>query len=353
MSLSPHLKIEPKEAQSAHSTLISLKALNPNLKVQKDSKFIYFPINKESLSKIKLKIKNAQFVNKKEIAQVSQVKKIKEPLKNKLSNQEFSHLLSSYDIVGDIAILEIADELKSKQLLIANEILNSNKKIKTVAVKSSATEGKFRIRKITPIAGEIKTNTISKESNCQFKIDINSAYYTNRFSTDRLDISSQIKENENILVLFSGVCPYPIVIEKHSNPNQIIAIELNPKAHKLAQENIKLNKCKKIQAINADVKKELGNPKYNNWAGRILMPHPSASMDFLPQAISAAKPNAIIHLYTFAPAQTPNAPFQIAEEIAKNIKSSSISLKLLNSKVVRPFSKEKSQVRLDLKVIKG
>ncbi|MFH0927521.1 MAG: hypothetical protein V1822_02980, partial [Candidatus Micrarchaeota archaeon] len=291
-------------------------------------------------------------IQKLPIPQPHQAKPIKELLKNKLTKKEFLYLFSSYDIVGSIAIIDIPKGLGKKKKLIANELLNSSKILKTVAIKSGATQGKYRIRKITPIAGIKTTKTISSESGCKFKIDINKAYYTNRFASDRLEIASQLTQNENVLALFSGICPYPIVIEKNAKnlPKKIIAIELNPQAHKLAIENISINKCSKIEAIHADAKKELKKKKYKDWENRILMPHPTQAMHFLGDAINAAKSGAIIHFYTFAPPENPKAPYSGAIVQAK---AQNASLKLLHAKIVRPFSKEKSQVRLDLKVIKG
>jgi tRNA (guanine37-N1)-methyltransferase len=317
--------------------------------VQKSKDYIYFPLLNEKISQIKSKIKRAKIVTKNSIEQPQKVKPLKELLSNKLNRDEQKSIFSSYDLVGDIAILDIPNKLEHKQNLIANEILRSNKKIKTIAIKTSATKGKYRIRKIKPIAGKKTTKTICVESGCRFTVDLNKTYYTNRFSHDRLDIASQVKPNENILVLFSGICPYPIVIEKHANPKKIIAIELNADAHKLALENIELNRCSKIDAINADVLYELQEPEYNSWADRILMPHPSASMQFFECALKSSKSNGIIHLYSFAPTQNIEDPFLQANDIAKKI---GVRIKLLHIKVVRPFSKQKTQIRADIKVIK-
>ena len=259
--------------------------------------------------------------------------------------------LPPYEMIGTIALIEFPKYYRGQEKA-AKKILIQHKNLKTAAKKASATQGKYRIRKIKPIAGEKTTETMCKESNCQFKIDLNKAYYTNRFSHERLRIASLIKKQENILVLFSGICPFPIVIEKNTNglPNQIIAIELNKEAHRLALENISLNKCKKITAINADAKTELKKKKYKNWAHRILMPHPSASMDFFPQALSAAKNSSIIHLYAFD--QTGQNGKNILKKANSMAKRKKLKLKLINSRVARPFSAKTEQIVLDLKLIK-
>ena len=58
-------------------------------------------------------------------------------------------------------------------------------------------------------------------------------------------ISSQIpalvlhpKPGEKVLVMFSGCAPYPVVIGRNTKAKEIYGIELNPLAHKFAEENV-------------------------------------------------------------------------------------------------------------------
>lgn len=253
--------------------------------------------------------------------------------------------LPPYEMIGSIAMLDIPKGFRGEKKA-AMLILKEHKNIKTVAKKASATEGKYRIRKIKYVAGEKTTKTICKESGCSFVVDLNKTYYTPRFSHERLRVASQVKAGEKILALFSGICPYPIVIEKNAKekPGQIIAMELNSQAHKMALENIKLNKCKTIEAINADVKKELAKKKYARWADRILMPHPSMALKYLGQALKAAKKGAIIHLYFFAPAKADKKfLFDMVKEKVKKKR-----LKLIAYRMARPFCASVSQYVMDL-----
>ena len=258
--------------------------------------------------------------------------------------------LSTYDIIGKIAILDLPKELEKYKKEIAKFLMQKNKNIQTVAQRQTATKGEYRIRKISIITGKKTTKTINRESGANFLVDINKMYYSPRFSEERLRIARQVKENENVLVLFSGICPYPIIIEKYSKPRQIIAIELNKKAHTYALENIKMNKCKKIIAINADVRKELQKKKYLNWADRIIMPYPTKAEMFFNAALKVAKKNSIIHLYTFKKGKE-NAQ-TILKRIEKRLKNKKIKLKLIFWKKVRPYSKEIDQLVLDIKIIK-
>jgi len=50
---------------------------------------------------------------------------LKQALKNKLTKKEKQVLVRSYDVIGDIAIIEIPDELKKKETLIAETLLKT------------------------------------------------------------------------------------------------------------------------------------------------------------------------------------------------------------------------------------
>lgn len=258
----------------------------------------------------------------------------------------------SYDFIGSIALLEMPKGYRGEKKF-AKQILNSRPNIKTVAKKAGATGGKYRIRKIKYILGEKTSKTICRESGCNFVIDLNKAYYTPRFGSERLRISGQIKEGENILALFAGIGPYPIVIEKHcKNAGQIVSIELNPDAFEFMKQNILLNKCVKIIPLLGDVKYILGKRgDLKNWADRIIMPHPTEALKFLPSAIRCAKNGGIIHLYSFG--KTKNSKDEIFEKAKKIAKKQKAKIRLLGWRVARPYSKDVEQAVLDLKVIKA
>ena len=198
--------------------------------------------------------------------------------------------MPSFDQIGNIVVFnEKISKDKAKSFL--------NNRTKTVAYKSEKYSGKLRLPKITLLAGIKTKETTHKESGCSFRLNIEKCYFSVRSSNERLRIAKQVKNNESILCLFSGIAPFPIVIEKHSNPKEIYAIELNKECHKYAKENLILNKSKKIKLFQGDVKKVL--PKIKKKFNRILMPHPSDSFSYLLFALNYVQRKGIIHFYTF------------------------------------------------------
>lgn len=224
---------------------------------------------------------------------------LKECLKCKLTKKERPLLVRAFDAVGDIAIIEIPKELEKKERLIAQTLLSLFKNIKTVAKKLGGHKGKYRTQKLRIIAGENKKTTEYKESKVRIKLDVEKCYFSPRLSNERLRIAKQIKKNEKILVMFSGVGVYPLVFAKNSQAKVIYGIELNPTAHRCAEENVKLNKVSdKIKLLKGDAKRTVKELKIK--FDRILMPLPKQAEDFLEGAFLVSKKGTLIHFYTFS-----------------------------------------------------
>lgn len=225
--------------------------------------------------------------------------KLKEYLKKYLTKSQLSLVPTSFDVVGDIAIFnEFPKELKKKEKTIANALLKLQKNIRVVAKKSKKYSGRLRTPKITILAGEKRKTATHKESNCLFNLDIEKCYFSTRTGSERLRIAKKVKKNESILVMFSGIAAFPIIIAKNKKPKEIYAIELNKTAHKFAEENIKLNKLTNVKLLKGDVKKVV--PTIKKKFDRIIMPLPKSAEKYLPLAEKYLKPKGTIHLYTFA-----------------------------------------------------
>src|SRR3989338_713945 len=155
---------------------------------------------------------------------------LKAALQEKLTEKELSLLKTSFDIIGNIAVLEIPPELRRKEKLIAETLMEIHRNIKTVCKKSSERKGIYRLRGIKKISGN-GFETIHRESGCRFKLDIRKAYFSVRESTERQRIADLVKEKEKVLVLFSGIGPSGVIIAKKC-PCQIKMVEINPTACK-------------------------------------------------------------------------------------------------------------------------
>jgi len=157
-----------------------------------------------------------------------------------------------FDIIGDIAIIKLNVPNVEE---IVKKIKEKHKYVKVILLQESKVECPFRIPKYKILWGENRTETIHKEFGLRFKVDVARCYYSPRLENERMRITKQVRENEEILVMFSGVNPYPIFIAKFSNPKLVYSVEINPFAVKYGLENVKLNKVEnKVITILGDVR---------------------------------------------------------------------------------------------------
>ena len=263
---------------------------------------------------------------------------LKKALK-KLTKKERSLVPRAFDTVGTIAIFnEFPKELKKKEKYIAQTLLALQKNVKTVAKKTKQYAGKLRTPKITLLAGEKTKETIHKENNVYLKLNVETCYFSTRTSNERKRIAKLVKKGESILVLFSGVAPFPCVIAKNAKAKEVYGIELNKKAHKYALENVRTNKLTNVTLLQGDVKRVL--PKLKKKFDRILLPLPKTAEKCVGLAKKKLKPKGTIHLYTF----TDETKFFA---LKKQYRTQFKTVKLVKSGVYAPG---KYRVCLDLKV---
>ncbi len=276
------LKVKKQYAEELRKYLLDNNLIDRNYKIESGPSCVYFPVNKK-LNKTNIKIKNTEIIKK-------SFKKIKE------EKPEID--ISSYDMVGDILIVD--EKVKLNKGIICN--LLKLKNIETIVKKTSGRTGKYRIKKHRFIAGVNKKTAIYKENGLRFKLNIDETYFSPRLSGERLRIAKLIKPDESVLVMFSGIAPYPLnIIKQQPKVKEICGIEINKKAHEFALESLQLNKYLKINKIRlycGDVRKIL--PKLNKKFNRIVMPLPKTSESFLGLAFRYLKKNGIIHLYKFS-----------------------------------------------------
>ena len=249
---------------------------------------------------------------------------LKDSLKGILNNAELKILHRSYDLIGDIAILDIPNELQKKEKTIATQLCKTHPHIKVVCKKIGNHYGKFRKQRLKIIYGEKRKETIHKENNILLKLHTEQCYFSPRLSYERMRIAKQVKKDENILVMFSGTGPYTFGLAKNTKAKSIIGIELNPTAHKYALENQILNKATNTQCLLGDASK-LVQPLKTKF-DRILMPLPKGAENFLSTAYKAAKESTIIHFYDFQH----ESDFKLSKEkVLESCKKAKISCKIL------------------------
>lgn len=223
---------------------------------------------------------------------------LKEALKEKLSKAELQKFIRSFDVVGDIAIIIIPPELEEKESLIGETILSLHKNIQVVAKRAGVYDGEFRTIPLTIIAGVNRKETEHKEYGVRFVLNPEKVYFSVRSASERKRIAQLVQTGEEVLVLFSGIGAFPLVIAGNSSAGRIVGIEKNPIAHEYAVRNLGRNKkITNVIFYEGDVVNQL--PGLDQPFDRVLMPLPKSAFLFLDESLAMVKSGGWLHFYAF------------------------------------------------------
>jgi tRNA (guanine37-N1)-methyltransferase len=202
-------------------------------------------------------------------------------------------LPTSYDTIGTIAVVKMADEVANYATQIGEAIVATQKSIKTVCSDSGVVD-RYRTRDIKIVAGEKTTETIHKEYGMTFAVDIAKVFFSPRLATERETVAKEVEAGEVVIDMFAGVGPFSILIAKTRSPKAVYAIDLNPEAIGLLKRNISLNKVSTVIPIEGDARAEVGRLEK---ADRIIMNLPHDANSYVLEAIRALRPGGVIHYY--------------------------------------------------------
>jgi tRNA (guanine37-N1)-methyltransferase len=230
-------------------------------------------------------------------------KPFKDKIKRVLSSSKAEAVSSSYDVVGDIAIVrilrpEVLDEKDYEA--IAGIIFESNPRIKTILRQDSPVGSPFRVRRLTYIAGEERTVTIHREYGCIYKIDLSKAFFSPRLSYERVRIAESIRDGEYIVNMFSGVGCFSIAIARLAKPRAVYSIDISRDAYTLMRENVSMNGVDHIVIPILGDARQTVESRLRGVADRVLEPLPDLAYAYLDVALKALKPDGgWIHYYNF------------------------------------------------------
>lgn len=267
-----------------------------------------------------------------------------------------------YDSFGNAVVLKFSSDWAEKaKKKFAEELLRKNKAIKTVLEKTGKFKGRLRKMQTKHLAGEKTKDVVYHENGCVFRFNVDDTYFSSRLSNERADIAKQIKKQDNVLVMFAGVAPYPVVIARNSNANRVYSNEINRTANKYAELNIERNKLKDkvillpgdIKLVSQKIKKGLTvkGERVPKEFDVIVMPRPQLKDSFLEQAFAlsrSGKKGTRIYYYDFyKESELDNLIEKIKLEATKAKKK----IKILNVKKAGEVAPYTFRFRVDFRVL--
>jgi tRNA (guanine37-N1)-methyltransferase len=299
------LNIPKTQGENAIQILAKLKLLNGKLVPQTTGDMLHVPLSRAPQPEEQQQLDRA--LGRPNLSQErfpsiwSAAGSLEKVLAQQLPSSIVSLVSKSFDVIGDIAIIELSPTTKPFEKNIAEALMKVHKNVKTVYSKAGAITDNQRLRPLHHVLGIDRTETVHKELGCRFKIDISKAFFSPRLSSEHNRVAEQVQPGECVVDMFAGVGPFSILIAKRFEDVQINAIDANLEAVKLIRENAKLNKVQdRIRVWPGDARAVIKD-NLVGIATRVIMNHPSQSREFLePACQTLRRDGGILHYYTFA-----------------------------------------------------
>jgi tRNA (guanine37-N1)-methyltransferase len=202
-------------------------------------------------------------------------------------------MLPRHELVGGIAIMQDCDPPG------AVNILASRPSLHTVLCAASEVYGEYRTRKFEVLAGIPTTRTDVIEYGHRFTVDLSTAYFSARLSSERQRILERMGDNETVLDMFAGVGPFAITLAARAA--LVVATDINPQAISLMLANLTQNRTDNVLPVLADAHHL---PAIIPWQfDRLVMNLPLSGCAFLSDGFRLCKPGGIIHYYSLVSRQ--------------------------------------------------
>ncbi|MGA2680494.1 MAG: class I SAM-dependent methyltransferase family protein [Candidatus Bathyarchaeia archaeon] len=298
------IKVPKAQGENTIALVSKLGVLDKSLEIQKDERNLCIPIVRQleenESATLKSQVPEYQFETGVFTQKQPTATTFIQALETRLSPHLLTSLPQAFDIVGDIAIIEIPLELKPFEGIIGEAILRAHKNIKTVLAKAGSISGTFRLRELTFIGGENKTQTVHKEFGCRYHVDLAKAYFSPRLSHEHMRVATLVREGETVVDLFAGVGPFSVLIGKNNPGVRVFAVDINPEAVELLKANVRANRVEnRVFPILGDAR-QITADKLKGSADRIIMNLPETAIEFVDAACQAIKLHGgVIHFYGF------------------------------------------------------
>ncbi len=205
--------------------------------------------------------------------------------------------LSSYTLVGDVAIVSYDERVKGLEEIVASYIMLVHPRVRSVYAKHDVEEV-TRIPRLTLLLGENVDKLIYHEYGLKFVVPWGKVYINPRLATEHLRVVEALRDDELVLDMFAGCGFFGLLASAKRRTRIVVVNDINPYAVKAVLESAKANSRRlkaPILVLNLDAARlpQILKQVFTT----IIMNLPHNAVSFLDKALQLTVPNALVHLY--------------------------------------------------------
>jgi len=290
----------------------------------------------------------------------------------------------SYDVVGDVAILNSLPEGdKDTQRKVGEWIMSRNKAMKICVARTNALSTAHRspgASGLVQLAGPPRNPVITShyEYGVKCVVDLQHTFFSPRMAPERLRLSQSVARGERVLVVFAGVGMEALQIAARTEAKEVLAIERNEvaaeclrRARRMLERN-KTATCpgggkgavERLSIIEGDALDILPTLEKSSF-DRIVAPRPKegtldgdqgtgdAGKDFLMAMLPLLKMKGEVHWYDFAADhELPNCD-RTRETVQSVCQSLGLEMEVIHVAKVGSIAKRQFRVCMDFRIMRG
>ncbi|MHA1167858.1 MAG: class I SAM-dependent methyltransferase [Candidatus Hodarchaeales archaeon] len=340
------VKIPKSRGESVRRWLISLDNLDSSYRIGSDNDYLYFPVkNPEAIhgtgsSDLGTGFRLVEFPVQERTPKIS-YKKI---LRDKLPARLHGLIPSSFDLIGNVAVVKMEPNLESFKKDIGNAIISTTNAV-TVYNKTGDVDGSYRLPGLELIAGEDVETVVHREHGVKMIVNIKKAFFNPRLGNEHQRIAELVEPGEIVLDFFTGVGPFALLITKMKKTT-VFAVDINPAAIDCLNESMKINKLAgEIVSITGDIKTVVEKLPL---ADRIIMNLPGGSLGHLKLALEKIRNGGTIHFYGFSQKNAVDPLENVTRSVMEVLAANNFDGCISESFILREVSVAKFQIAIDI-----
>lgn len=108
--------------------------------------------------------------------------------------------MSGYDVFGNIVVVKFKrNEREREKRAFAKKFLAEHRSVRTVLEKIGKFSGRLRIQKTKFILGEKTKEALYRENGCEFRLNIDTCYFSGRLASERKELAEEVKRERMYL----------------------------------------------------------------------------------------------------------------------------------------------------------
>jgi tRNA wybutosine-synthesizing protein 2 len=273
-----------------------------------------------------------------------------ERITNRLSAELPAGLLQKlpdkWEKIGSVVILRLPEKLQEYQQMIGKvyaEVLGCRSTLND----QGGILGVYRQPQVEVIFGSSDTETLHRENGIRYKLDPQKTMFSSGNLKERQRMATISRNDEIVVDLFAGIGYFTLPLAVYSQPERIIACEINPVAFRYLCENVVLNHVSNI------VEPLLGDNRCvapKDCADRVILGYLHNPEVFVPVALSCLRnQRGMLHYHARVPFELiPKQPLAEIEEVAMRCHR---SVELVHTEVVKSYAPGIHHVVLDVRIV--